>query len=395
VGLEEFAPGLAMVMSFSNVGVLASEQGLVLLDTSSPFFAARVHEEVRSWSKDWVHTAIYTHGHVDHVFGLPPFEQEVADQPSKKIRVLAHQACVDRFDRYRLTNGYNARINQRQFGLPIAFFPEQFRYPDETMDQPSMELTVGTETMVVHHDKGETDDHLWIWIPKHKAIYTGDLFIWAAPNCGNPQKVQRYPREWSQALRKMAKYEAEILIPGHGPPILGHARIQQALNDSAQLLEQIVEQTLQMMNQGAKLNDILHSIELPEQLLTRPYLRAVYDDPLFIVRNLWRLYGGWYDGNPSHLKPAADHALACAIADSAGGVDGLIHQAEKLLEKEQTALACHLIEFAVQANPAHCKAHQLRSLIYGKRVEEETSLMAKAIFRAAHQESSEIAKQNT
>jgi hypothetical protein len=39
------------------------------------------------------------------------------------------------------------------------------------------------------------------------------------PNCGNPQKAQRYPFEWIQALRKMASFHADMLLPGHGPPI--------------------------------------------------------------------------------------------------------------------------------------------------------------------------------
>ena len=38
------------------------------------------------------------------------------------------------------------------------------------------------------------------------------------------------------------------------------------------------------------------------------YLRAIYDEPEFIIHNIWRLYGGWYDGNPSRLKPAPDAA---------------------------------------------------------------------------------------
>ena len=38
-------------------------------------------------------------------------------------------------------------------------------------------------------------------------------------------------------------------------------------------------------------------LAVPEALLERPYLRPIYDDPIFIVRTLWRLYGGgnWDD----------------------------------------------------------------------------------------------------
>ena len=35
------------------------------------------------------------------------------------------------------------------------------------------------------------------------------------------------------------------------------------------------------------------------ELLERRTATAVYDEPEFIVRNIWRLYGGWYDGNVS------------------------------------------------------------------------------------------------
>lgn len=63
----------------------------------------------------------------------------------------------------------------------------------------------------------------------------GDLFIWASPNAGNPQKVQRYPREWAEALRRMATLGVEYLLPGHGMPVIGADRIRQALGDTAGL----------------------------------------------------------------------------------------------------------------------------------------------------------------
>ena len=59
-------------------------------------------------------------------------------------------------------------------------------------------------------------------------LYTGDLFIWAAPNAGNPQKVQRYAREWAAALRAMASRGAEVLLCGHGVPVFGRERVAQA-----------------------------------------------------------------------------------------------------------------------------------------------------------------------
>jgi hypothetical protein len=49
--------------------------------------------------------------------------------------------------------------------------------------------------------------------------------------------VQRYAAEWADALRVMASFEPEILIPGHGPPIFGKDRIKVTLNSAAEYLQ--------------------------------------------------------------------------------------------------------------------------------------------------------------
>ena len=69
-------------------------------------------------------------------------------------------------------------------------------------------------TFELRHARGETDDATWTWIPELKALHPGDLFIWAVPNAGNPQKVQRYLSDWATALREMAALEPELLPAG-------------------------------------------------------------------------------------------------------------------------------------------------------------------------------------
>ncbi len=192
---------------------------------------------------------------------------------------------------------------------------------------------------MLRHEKGETDDHTVTWIPEAKVLCCGDLFIWASPNAGNPQKVQRYPAEWAEALRRMAALDAEVLLPGHGLPVLGADRVHQALTETATYLESLVTQTLAMMNEGARLSEILHAVRPPAELAGRPYLQPVYDEPEFVVRSVWRLNGGWWDGNPATLKPAPDDALAAELAELAGGAGVLCDRALALLEAGDDALA--------------------------------------------------------
>jgi alkyl sulfatase BDS1-like metallo-beta-lactamase superfamily hydrolase len=383
--LEELDRGVAFVSSFANVTAFRTGAGLVLVDTGSAPFAPVVHEAIRRWSPDAVHTAIYSHGHIDHVFGTAVFEEEARAAGKPAVRVVAHEAVPERFDRYRMTAGYNGLVNARQFRLPGFVWPTNYRYPDVTY-RSTTTLDIGGVHFELSHARGETDDHTWTWLPEQKVLCPGDLFIWASPNCGNPQKVQRYPLEWARALRTMAGHGAELLCPGHGYPIRGAARVTQALAETAELLESLHEQVLAMMNAGARLDDILHTVRAPAHLLARPYLRPVYDEPEFVVRNIWRLYGGWYDGNPAHLKPPAERALAAEIAELSGGAGRLAERAQALADRGELALACSLVEMAAQAAPSDDGIRAVRSAVYRKRAEREVSTMSKGIYAAASEE---------
>jgi alkyl sulfatase BDS1-like metallo-beta-lactamase superfamily hydrolase len=388
--------GIAMVEAFSHCVLFETDDGLVAFDTSNPQGGPKVVEQVRHWRDHRFNTVVYTHGHVDHVGGCGAFIADAASRGDPRPRVTGHENVPKRFDRYDLTNGYNQIINERQFGQfrrrgyeitsSARFVPETSPKPDVTYSD-TLNLDVGGLAIELKHAKGETDDHTWAWIPAHKAICAGDFFIWNFPNAGNPQKVQRYPVEWAAAMRAMADQGAELFLPAHGLPIGGAARIRTVLGDVADALEYLVRETIDLMNQGARLNDIVHSVKIDQAVLEKPYLKPMYDEPEFVVRNIWRLYGGWYDGNPANLKPARDSALAAELAALAGGALKLAERAQAVADSD-IRVACHLVEMAVQAEPDNMRAHAIRAEIFHLRRSQETSLMAKGIFGYAANESS-------
>ncbi len=396
--LSEIADGISVVESFSNVIALTTEEGLILSDTSGARTGGAVVKSLRGWSRDAFHTILYTHGHVDHVGGAAAFVANAEELGHRAPRFVGHENLPPRFTRYRLTDGYNSIVNARQFGgvrnMSIGgnqqFLPAATPPPDVTFSD-RLGLNVGGVRIDLRHAKGETDDHVWAWLPERRTILTGDLFMWNFPNAGNPQKVQRYPREWAAALREMSGLGAELLVPAHGVPVAGAERIRMILDDTASVLETLVNGTLEMMNAGERLDTIIHSLRLPRDVLAKPYLRAVYDEPEFIIHNVWRLYGGWYDGNPSRLKPASDAALAAEVASLSGGIDALVARAEALAREKELRLACHLIEMAALAAPDDKRVHGARAAIYTERREKEGSMMARGIYGAAASESREKA----
>ena len=200
--------------------------------------------------------------------------------------------------------------------------------------------------------------------------------------------AKRYAAEWAEALRRMQALRPEALIPGHGPVIFGASRAAQVLDDGATLLESLVEQTLTLMNRGCGLDEVLQTVSAPAELLAKPYLRPKYDDPEFIVRAIWHLYGGWFDGNPAHLKPAPAAELAAELAELAGGADKLADRAMALAADGQTRLAAHLAEFAAGAAPDDGAIQATRAKVLQRCMEQETSLMGRA-FLAVYQRDAE------
>jgi len=382
---EELAPGLVFFHTWANVTALRTEAGLVLVDTGNFATRDRTFAAVRAVDSAPLAAAVYTHGHVDHACGLPPFLAEAREKRRPEPAIVAHRNVAARFDRYRMTAPWNGLINSRQFSV-AATWPTEYQYPGTVYDTTHA-LEVGGVRLELTHARGETDDHTWLWWPARRILFTGDLFFWVAPNAGSPQKVQRYAAEWARALRAMADRGAELLIPGHGAPVVGAARVHQALSDTALWLETLVNETVTRMNAGLALEDILAEVKPPAHLSERPYLQAVYDEPDYVIRNIWRLYGGWWDGQPAHLKPAREAEIGLEVAALAGGIDAVVARARALAAEGRLALASHLIDWVAAAAPNSWAVHDARADIYLARAQNSEALMTRGIFSEAARES--------
>ena len=220
-------------------------------------------------------------------------------------------------------------------------------------------------------------------IPEEKIIAPGDLFIWAVPNGGNPQKIQRYISDWAEALDEMIALEPEILLPGHGFPIYGKERIQEALSTTSMFLKTIETQTVELMNKGKRLNEIIHTVIIPDELIKLPWLRPVYDDPEFLIRMIWRRYGGWWDGEYDRLLPAKRNEEAKVWIDLVGGIELVIDKALKMSSQGKDKIAAHLIETAFYADETNENVHKARKAIYENFSIKQDSSMARNILNHA------------
>lgn len=382
-GPIEVAPRTWFLSQFSGVTGFETDDGIVLVDSGLQAMAPILARRLREKTDAPIHTAIFTHGHVDHAYGLQAFL--LPDQ--KPPRIIAQRTILDRFARYERTAGFHAGINARQFsGRPDGqrgyAFKRPSLMPDVLFDE-QMALSVGGVAFELCHCQGETNDGCWVWCPERRVVATGDLIINAVPNAGNPQKVQRYPWDWANGLRAIARCAAVSLCPGHGGPIVQDGpKVQKVLIETADYLDSIVEQTLAALNDGAPPHvDILQRVLPPST--TAPWLRPIYDDAEFIARNVIRFFGGWWSGRPSELKPAPRKAVAYEIASLCGGPAALLERAQKLAVANDLRLACHLADFALEAAPDDLTIREGVGALYQSRASGETSLIAENLFSAA------------
>jgi len=386
---EEVADRIFVFQSCATINVIDTGAGLVMLDTGRYADREPLFKAVRAWRPNTpLVAAVFSHHHLDHIFGTKPFEEEAKERGWPQPVVYAHENLAANFERYKLTAGWQTAINRRQLPGDDIFeiskgdtFPTDFRYADITFGD-RMVVKVGDITFDMRHVVGETDDHIYTWMPELKALHPGDQFIWAVPNAGNPQKIQRYAREWAQSLREMATLDPDLLLSGHGYPIFGGDKVQKALGAHAELLESLEEQTLALMNRGVSLDEVIHTVKVPEHLRNLPYMQPVYDLPEFIVRAVWRRYGGWWTRNYEELLPAPRAQQAAEWIGLAGGASAVLARIEKLRKAGDLRMACHLIEMAVIAEPSE-KVFDVRSALWEARAKEQTGTIVHNVMMHA------------
>src|SRR5690606_9398930 len=167
-----------------------------------------------------------------------------------------------------------------------------------------------------------------------------------------------------------------------GPVVDDAPLVRRMLLETAALLEAIVERTLAVLEDGSPPHvDVVRRVELPRS--DSPWLQPVYDEAEVIVRNVVRHYGGWWSARPRALAPAPRAAVAREIAALAGGARALCARAGALAEAGDLAAACHLADYALEADPDDPAVREAVAALYERRAAGEPGLMAANLFRSA------------
>ena len=365
---------VAVGYALANSILIEGEKTNIIIDTTgSEETATEVKDMFDAINSNPVETIIYTHNHADHTYGATVFAE--GSNPD----IYAHSTTEIYLSRVIgiLRPIISSRSN-RMFGnaLPkeqvenngIGPFLEIGRdgrkpgllYPTKTFTD-QIEFEAAGHKVQLFHAPGETNDQLFVWLPEKKVLFPGDNFYKTFPNLytirGTPY---RDLVGWVNSIDLMRYLEPEYLVPSHTRPIVGKENINTLLTTYRDAIQFVHDQTVRLMNLGLDPNEIAERLVLPKHLGDSPYLKEFYGTPEWSAKNVFSGYLGWFDGNPSSLKPLPLKDEAEKIIQLSGDWNSLFKVAEDAFLVNDFQWSLQLTDYLLRSRPDDQKTKLLR-----------------------------------
>lgn len=341
----------------ANTSMIVGNDGVIIVDTlMSPTSANEAMQAFREYSDKPVKAILYTHSHSDHIGGASGFVSDTtpaiyategfgsAEGVNKVVDPVKMKRNIRQFGRdltgEEVTNRGVAPANTTDHDRMQGFLPPTIR-----IEEDGTQVTIAGIELELFFAPGETDDAMFIWLPKEKVLFTGDNFYSSFPNLYAIRgTAYRDVLKWSESVAKMAAFEPDYVVPGHTMPILDKAIATTALSHYSEAIRSIYDQTVVGINAGKSPELIAHEVHLPAHLQDKPYLIEFYGTVPHAVRAIYAGLLGWFDGNPTTLNPLAPKVQAEKIAQLAGGTNALAKQMNAALSAEDYQWALQLAD---------------------------------------------------
>jgi len=370
---------VAMGYAMGNVTMVITDEGLVIIDTTESEDAAKkIFADFRKITDQPVRVIIYTHFHPDHNQGTRAFysegvqiiatreflnwihgrDPELGNQHFRRsLDLLAGAVEPDYAFPLPVRTPYLSTGQAPEVMLPTLTFDEEYSF------------TLGGKRFELFHTRGETEDHLAVWIPHRRALHVGDLYYASYPNLTGILLEARPVRGWINSLTRFLELQPEYLILGHTRYLKGADLIQEHLKNYREAIQYVHDETVRYINAGQSVDQAVAEIQLPDHLAHLPYLQGLYGRVDWSIRGLYCDYAGWYDGKGTQLFPLPPQYRAREIVALAGGADKILSRAIELQKQNEHQLTAELCDLVIAANPrdrlAHVvKAHSMQYLAF-------------------------------
>jgi glyoxylase-like metal-dependent hydrolase (beta-lactamase superfamily II) len=225
-GLENLGNGLYAWMQpdggwgWSNAGFIHDGDESLLVDTlfDEPLTAKMLAavRDATGIAPERIDILVNTHANGDHTHGnaLVPFAEVIASAATAREMTELTPVQLAQFK----TAGAAGNLGEAGSYFAEVFASFDFaaasgRAPTRTFER-RLDLKIGGKDVELHmlgpaHTTGDT----LVWVPGDRAVFAGDLlFIGGTPIMWNGPVGN-----WLAACDRILSFEAEIIVPGHGP----------------------------------------------------------------------------------------------------------------------------------------------------------------------------------
>jgi cyclase len=239
------AIGTGALTVVGNSTVIVNDRDVIVVDDHvSPAAAWVLLEEIKAITDKPVTTVVNTHFHFDHAHGNQIFapgvqiigheftRRALLDDPVSKplyqsfYNVKTLDGQIENL-RKRIASEQDAAARGK---LQTQLTSVENNYASQKELRPTPpNVTLTTQMTLFRGDReiqirylgrGHTAGDVVVYLPKEKAVITGDLLTASTSNLSDS-----YPVEWAATLEELKKLDFDTVIPGHGEAFTDKAKI--------------------------------------------------------------------------------------------------------------------------------------------------------------------------
>jgi alkyl sulfatase BDS1-like metallo-beta-lactamase superfamily hydrolase len=352
---------ISMVPTSGNVYLVNTPAGSVVIDTAMADKAPEAKQLLSAEQHGPVKYIILTHAHADHIGGIPLWKE-----PGTEI--IAQRNYVEFVNYVARLEGFFGPRNAAAFHRPppaVGQWAGNFggKIDATTLFDEKYDFTLGGIKFELFSTPGETPDHLTVWIPAYKAAFIGDNYSGVGipepnsfPNLYAIRGTKpRWALDWIKSIDTVLALKPEIVLNGHGNPIVGNAEITRRLKRYRDAIQYVHDETVKGMNAGKDVYTLMQEIKLPASY----DLNEVFGKVSWSVRGIYDGYAGWFDMNPStmyELPPSSVYPELVKLA----GADAIARLAVEKVEAGKPVEGLHLTDVVLASDPKNAAALNAR-----------------------------------
>ena len=295
-----FAVGTGSIHVMSNSMVLVGEDDVLIVDSHvTPAAARALLKAVKKLSRKPVRHLVNSHYHFDHAHGNQVFPAgvDIIGHEYTREKLLGNVLEENTFRSFAAAvPGQIAELKalaaQEDDPKLKAALEEQVRVqedyrdalpetvptpPNVTLDKKMTLYQGDREIQLRFFGRAHTGGDVVVFLPKERLVFTGDLIYSALSYMGDG-----FVDEWPDTLEGLKTLDFDLILPGHGDPVQGKARLsyfQAFLRDLWKRVGDLKKEGLSAQQTSERVDMSDHSANYPE-----------ITGPGFDIRAIERMY---------------------------------------------------------------------------------------------------------